>query len=154
MNIEIERKFLLLNNLWKSEAIGVHYKQAYLNEKGDNTIRVRIEGNQAKLTIKSKATNISRMEFEYDIPMEDAEKLFLIAKTPAVEKYRYKIEYAGNIWEVDEFLGENEGLVIAEIELKSENQPFQKPSWIGMEVSGDKRYTNANLARNPYKNWK
>lgn len=154
MNIEIERKFLLLNNLWKSEAIGVHYKQAYLNEKGDNTIRVRIEGNQAKLTIKSKATNISRMEFEYDIPMEDAEKLFLIAKTPAVEKYRYKIEYAGNIWEVDEFLGDNEGLVIAEIELKSENQPFQKPSWIGMEVSGDKRYTNANLARNPYKNWK
>jgi adenylate cyclase len=154
MNIEIERKFLLLNNLWKSEAVGVHYKQAYLNEKGDNTIRVRIEGNQAKLTIKSKATNISRMEFEYDIPMEDAEKLFLIAKTPAVEKYRYKIEYAGNIWEVDEFLGDNEGLVIAEIELESENQTFQKPSWIGMEVSGDKRYTNANLARNPYKNWK
>jgi adenylate cyclase len=94
------------------------------------------------------------MEFEYDIPMEDAEKLFLIAKTPAVEKYRYKIEYAGNIWEVDEFLGDNEGLVIAEIELESENQTFQKPSWIGMEVSGDKRYTNANLARNPYKNWK
>jgi adenylate cyclase len=154
MNIEIERKFLLLNNLWKSEAVGVHYKQAYLNEKGDNTIRVRIEGNQAKLTIKSKATNISRMEFEYDIPMEDAEKLFLIAKTPAVEKYRYKIEYAGNIWEVDEFLGDNEGLVIAEIELESENQTFQKPSWIGMEVSGDKRYTNAHLARNPYKNWK
>jgi adenylate cyclase len=154
MNIEIERKFLLLNNLWKSEAVGVHYKQAYLNEKGDNTIRVRIEGNQAKLTIKSKATNISRMEFEYDIPMEDAEKLFLIAKTPAVEKYRYKIKYAGNIWEVDEFLGDNEGLVIAEIELESENQTFQKPSWIGMEVSGDKRYTNANLARNPYKNWK
>ena len=154
MNIEIERKFLLLNNLWKSEAVGVHYKQAYLNEKGDNTIRVRIEGNQAKLTIKSKATNISRMEFEYDIPMEDAEKLFLIAKTPAVEKYRYKIEYAGNIWEVDEFLGDNEGLVIAEIELESENQTFQKPSWIRMEVSGDKRYTNANLARNPYKNWK
>ena len=154
MNIEIERKFLLLNNLWKSEAVGVHYKQAYLNEKGDNTIRVRIEGNQAKLTIKSKATNISRMEFEYDIPKEDAEKLFLIAKTPAVEKYRYKIEYAGNIWEVDEFLGDNEGLVIAEIELESENQTFQKPSWIGMEVSGDKRYTNANLARNPYKNWK
>ena len=119
MNIEIERKFLLLNNLWKSEAVGVHYKQAYLNEKGDNTIRVRIEGNQAKLTIKSKATNISRMEFEYDIPMEDAEKLFLIAKTPAVEKYRYKIEYAGNIWEVDEFLGDNEGLVIAEIELET-----------------------------------
>ena len=154
MNIEIERKFLLLNNLWKSEAVGVHYKQAYLNEKGDNTIRVRIEGKQAKLTIKSKATNISRMEFEYDIPMEDAEKLFLIAKTPAVEKYRYKIEYAGNIWEVDEFLGDNEGLVIAEIELESENQTFQKPSWIGMEVSGDKRYTNANLARNAYKNWK
>lgn len=154
MNIEIERKFLLVHNSWKEEAVGVRYKQAYLNEKGDNTVRVRVEGDRAKLTIKSKATNISRMEFEYDIPMEDAEKLFLIAKTPAVEKIRYKIEYAGNVWEVDEFLGDNEGLVVAEIELKSEMQQFEKPSWIGMEVSGDKKYTNANLARNPYKNWK
>lgn len=153
MNIEIERKFLLRNNLWKEGATGIHYKQAYLTEKGDNTVRVRMEGDKAKLTIKSKATNISRMEFEYDIPVEDAQQLFTIAKTAAVEKYRYKIPYAGNIWEVDEFLGENEGLVVAEIELKSEDQPFEKPSWIGAEVSGDKRYTNANLARFPFKKW-
>ena len=153
MNIEIERKFLLKNDNWREGAVGVHYKQAYLNEKGDNTVRVRIEGEKAKLTIKGKSSNISRLEFEYDIPMEDAEELFTLAKTPVVEKYRYKIMYAGNCWEVDEFLGLNRGLVVAEIELESETQPFEKPDWIGMEVSGDKRYTNANLARKPYCEW-
>ena len=153
MKIEIERKYLLKNDSWKENAKGVYYKQAYLNEKGDNTVRVRIEGDVAKLTIKSKATNISRMEFEYDIPMQDAENLFLIAKTPAVEKYRYKVMFAGNCWEIDEFLGHNSGLVVAEIELESEEQSFEKPSWIGEEVSGDHRYTNANLARTPYDQW-
>jgi CYTH domain-containing protein len=153
MNIEIERKFLLKNDNWREGAVGVHYKQAYLNEKGDNTVRVRIEGDKAKLTIKGKSSNISRLEFEYDIPMEDAEALFSLAKTPIVEKYRYKIMYAGNCWEVDEFLGLNRGLVVAEIELESETQSFEKPDWIGMEVSGDKRYTNANLARKPYCEW-
>ncbi|MBE6330024.1 MAG: CYTH domain-containing protein [Bacteroidales bacterium] len=153
MNIEIERKFLLKNDNWREGAVGVHYKQAYLNEKGDNTVRVRIEGEKAKLTIKGKSSNISRLEFEYDIPMEDAEALFTLAKTPIVEKYRYKIMYAGNCWEVDEFLGMNRGLVVAEIELESETQSFEKPDWIGMEVSGDKRYTNANLARKPYCEW-
>lgn len=153
MNIEIERKFLLKNDNWREGAVGVHYKQAYLNEKGDNTVRVRIEGEKAKLTIKGKSSNISRLEFEYDIPMADAEALFTLAKTPIVEKYRYKIMYAGNCWEVDEFLGLNRGLVVAEIELESETQPFEKPDWIGMEVSGDKRYTNANLARKPYCEW-
>lgn len=153
MNIEIERKFLLKNDNWREGAVGVHYKQAYLNEKGDNTVRVRIEGDKAKLTIKGKSSNISRLEFEYDIPMEDVEALFTLAKTPIVEKYRYKIMYAGNCWEVDEFLGLNRGLVVAEIELESETQSFEKPDWIGMEVSGDKRYTNANLARKPYCEW-
>lgn len=153
MNIEIERKFLLKNDNWREGAVGVHYKQAYLNEKGDNTVRVRIEGDKAKLTIKGKSSNISRLEFEYDIPMEDAEALFTLAKTPIVEKYRYKIMYAGNCWEVDEFLGLNRGLVVAEIELESETQSFEKPDWIGIEVSGDKRYTNANLARKPYCEW-
>ena len=153
MNIEIERKFLLKNDNWRDGAVGVHYKQAYLNEKGDNTVRVRIEGDKAKLTIKGKSSNISRLEFEYDIPMEDAEALFTLAKTPIVEKFRYKIMYAGNCWEVDEFLGLNRGLVVAEIELESETQSFEKPDWIGMEVSGDKRYTNDNLARKPYCEW-
>lgn len=153
MNLEIERKFLLKNDSWKKNSVGILYKQAYLNEKGDNTIRVRVEGDKAKLTIKSKAKNISRMEFEYDIPMEDAEQLFTIAKTETVEKYRHKIMYEGHCWEVDEFVGKNSGLVVAEIELKSEDEPFEKPEWIGEEVSNDKRYTNASLARTPYEMW-
>ena len=117
MNLEIERKFLLKDDSWKAGNTGIHYKQAYLNEPGGNTVRVRIEGDEAKLTIKSKAIGISRQEFEYTIPLADAEALFLLARTPIVEKYRYKIPYAGNIWEVDEFVGQNEGLVVAEIEL-------------------------------------
>ncbi|MBR4840289.1 MAG: CYTH domain-containing protein [Paludibacteraceae bacterium] len=154
MNLEIERKFLLKDDSWKAGNIGIHYKQAYLNEPGGNTVRVRIEGDEAKLTIKSKAIGISRQEFEYTIPLADAEALFLLARTPIVEKYRYKIPYAGNIWEVDEFVGQNEGLVVAEIELNSENQAFEKPSWIGDEVTGDKRYYNSHLARHPYSEWK
>ena len=93
------------------------------------------------------------MEFEYDIPMEDAEQLFTIAKTETVEKYRHKIMYEGHCWEVDEFVGKNSGLVVAEIELKSEDEPFEKPEWIGEEVSNDKRYTNASLARTPCEMW-
>ncbi len=154
MNIEIERKYLLRNEDWRGLAKGVYYKQAYLNERGGNTVRVRIEGEKAKLTIKGKAKNISRVEIEYDIPMEDAEALFSLAKTPCVEKYRHKIPYKGNVWEVDEFLGENKGLVVAEIELKSEEQVFEKPEWIGEEVTLDKRYTNSNLAVKPYSSWK
>ncbi len=153
MNIEIERKYLLRNEDWRGLAKGVYYKQAYLNERGGNTVRVRIEGNKAKLTIKGKAKNISRVEIEYDIPMVDAEALFSLAKTPCVEKYRHKIPYKGNVWEVDEFLGENKGLVVAEIELKSEEQAFEKPDWIGEEVTHDKRYTNSNLAVKPYSSW-
>lgn len=154
MNIEIERKYLLRNEEWRGLAEGVYYKQAYLNERGGNTVRVRIEGDRAKLTIKGKANNISRVEIEYDIPMEDAKALFSLAKTPCVEKYRHKIPYKGNVWEVDEFLGENKGLVVAEIELKSEEQVFEKPEWIGEEVTLDKRYTNSNLAVKPYSSWK
>lgn len=153
MNIEIERKYLLKNDEWKKLAKGTYYRQAYLNEPGGNTVRVRIEGDIAKLTIKGKAQNFSRIEIEYEIPMEDAEALFTLAKTPSVEKYRYKIPYAGNIWEVDEFLGENQGLVVAEIELRSEDQTFEKPEWIGEEVTMDKRYTNSNLANMPFSKW-
>ncbi len=153
MNIEIERKYLLKNDGWRNLAEGVHYKQAYLNEPGGNTVRVRIEGEKAKLTIKGKANNISRVEIEYDIPMEDAQALFSLAKTPCVEKYRHKIPYKGNIWEVDEFIGDNQGLVVAEIELKSEEQAFEKPDWIGEEVTLDKRYTNSNLANMPFSKW-
>ncbi len=153
MNIEIERKFLVKNDDWRRLAEPVYYRQAYLNEPGGNTVRVRIEGDKAKLTIKGKSHNISRVEIEYDIPMEDAQALFSLAKTPSVEKYRCKIPFEGNVWEVDEFLGDNQGLVVAEIELKSEDQPFEKPDWIGEEVSHDRRYTNSNLANMPFSKW-
>lgn len=154
MNLEIERKFLLKDRSWKAGNTGIHYKQAYLNEPGGNTVRVRIEGEEAKLTIKSKSVGFSRQEFEYDIPMSDAEALFLLCRTPIVEKFRYKISFGGNVWEVDEFMGENEGLVVAEIELSSESQAFEKPAWIGEEVTGDKRYYNSHLARHPYCQWR
>ena len=153
MNIEIERKFLLKNDAWKAGNTGTHYKQAYLNEPGENTVRVRIEGDKAKLTIKSKSKGIARQEYEYDIPMADAEGLMKLCRTPVVEKYRYKIMYAGMCWEVDEFMGLNAGLVVAEIELTAEDQSFEKPEWIGDEVSGDKRYYNSHLARHPFCEW-
>ena len=153
MNIEIERKFLLKSNAWKAGNTGIHYKQAYLNEPGENTVRVRIEGDKAKLTIKSKSKGIARQEYEYDIPMADAEGLMKLSRTPVVEKYRYKIMYAGMGWEVDEFMGLNAGLVVAEIELTAEDQSFEKPEWIGDEVSGDKRYYNSHLARHPFCEW-
>lgn len=153
MNIEIERKFLLKGDGWKQGAKGVHYMQAYVNEPGENTVRVRIEGERGVLTIKSKAKGISRQEFEYEIPLQDAEALMRICRTPIVEKYRYKVEYAGHCWEIDEFVGLNAGLVMAEIELKSESEPFEKPDWIGEEVTADKRYYNSHLARYPFSKW-
>ena len=153
MNIEIERKFLLKNDSWKKNAVGIHYAQGYLNQEGENTVRVRIAGEKAFLTIKSKSKGISRQEFEYEIPLEDAKELLKLSQTPIVEKIRYKIEYAGKYWEVDEFLGKNEGLYIAEIELNAEDEAFEKPEWLGKEVSDDKRYYNSRLARKPFSEW-
>ena len=153
MNIEIERKFLLKNDLWKKNAVGTHYAQGYLNKAGENTLRVRIAGEKAFLTIKSKSEGILRQEFEYEIPPEDAGELLKLSQTPIIEKIRYKIAYAGKCWEVDEFLGKNKGLYVAEIELDSEDEPFEKPEWVGEEVSGDKRYYNSHLARKPFLEW-
>lgn len=152
MNIEIERKFLLKNDNWRELAEGTHYAQCYLNQK-KSTIRVRIAGEHGYITIKGKTQSFSRKEFEYEIPLEDAKELFEFSHTAVVEKYRYKIPIGKHIWEVDEFLGDNKGLVIAEIELNSEDEEFDKPEWIGAEVTGDKRYYNSHLAENPYKNW-
>lgn len=152
MALEIERKFLLLSEEWKEGAVGVHYAQCYLNQK-KSTIRVRIAGEKGFLTIKGKTKGISRKEFEYEIPLEDAREMFEFSQTAVVEKYRYKIEYGGKIWEIDEFLGENAGLVVAEVELESENEEFEKPQWIGEEVTDDPRYRNSNLAEHPFKMW-
>jgi len=150
---EIERKFLVLNNDYKNGIDGVLYRQGYLCISPKRTIRVRTVGNTGYITIKGLSKGAARSEFEYSIPKNDAEKLFLLCETPLIEKYRYFVPYKGNTWEVDEFLGENNGLVIAEIELESETQTFELPPWVGAEVTSDPRYYNSNLVRFPFNRW-
>ena len=152
MAIEIERKFLVVGDTWRS-ATTVYYSQGYLNRDKARTVRVRIAGDQAFLTIKGITQGASRAEFEYTIPMEDAKALLAICEQPLIEKYRRKITYEGFVWEVDEFLGENFGLVVAEIELPSEDTQFPKPEWIGKEVTQDERYYNSNLSKCPFVRW-
>jgi adenylate cyclase len=155
MGIEIERKFLLTNNSWKKLATGTIYRQGYLNADKERSVRVRIIDNKAFFTIKGKSVGAARLEFEYEIPLSDAETLLTeLCHRPLIHKKRYKIEYAGNIWEIDEFFDENEGLVVAEIELENEDQKFLKPDWIGEEVTSDTRYFNSNLSKTPYSQWK
>ncbi len=154
-NQEIEYKFKVISNDWKKNATGVYYKQGYLSLDCGRTVRVRLEGDNAKLTIKGQKTGPSGEEFEYEIPFEDAvDILENLCFKPMVEKKRYKVNYDGFTWDVDEFLGENKGLVIAEIELERIDQVFNKPAWVGENVTGDPKYKNANLVRNPFKNWK
>ena len=154
MGVEIERKFLLQGDAWRGLGQAVLLRQGYLSSARERVVRVRIEGEQAMLTIKGANVGASRGEWEYPIPLADAvELLDGLCEQPLIEKYRHRIEHAGMVWEVDEFLGANAGLVVAEIELASEDQPFDKPDWIGAEVSGDARYYNANLIRHPFSQW-
>jgi len=151
---EIEKKFLLADNGWQGLAEGKAYCQGYLNSEKGRTVRVRIIGEQGFLTIKGPNDNGARLEFEYQIPVSDAqEMLSRLCLKPLIEKTRYCIPFAGFIWEVDVFKGENEGLLLAEIELAYVDQEFLKPPWIGREVTGDSRYYNANLVRNPFCRW-
>jgi adenylate cyclase len=153
MAIEIERKFLVKNDAWKSLGQGILYRQGYISNQPEVIVRVRLVGDRAYLTIKGTKTGLSRLEYEYVIPVEDAiEMLDLLCDRPLIEKYRYKIPYKNLIWEVDEFLGENQGLVIAEVELKDENQIIDLPDWIDREVS-DPKYFNVNLVKYPYSQW-
>jgi len=152
MAIEIERKFLVIGNEWRN-APAVFYSQGYLNRDKTRTVRVRIAGEQGFLTIKGISQGISRVEFEYEIPLADARELLLLCEQPLIEKYRRKIPLGGFVWEVDEFLGDNQGLVVAEIELLTEDAIFPTPEWVGEEVTEDARYFNSNLAREPYKHW-
>ncbi|MFZ4115812.1 MAG: CYTH domain-containing protein [Chthoniobacterales bacterium] len=154
MGIEIERKFLVKNDTWRSEAVGIDYCQGYLSQKPEATVRVRTEGEKAFLTIKGRSEGISRPEFEYEIPPQEARELQRLCITPLVQKTRYHIPYEGIIWEVDEFHGENEGLIIAEIELDHPEERIPLPPWIGEEVSHDPRYYNSNLAVHPFTKWK
>lgn len=156
MATEIERKFLVKNDAWKKQATGKLYRQGYITTKdGITTVRIRIAGEQAFITIKGKTEGIGRAEFEYEIPLEDAQTMLnTLCDRPLVEKVRYKLQIDDLVWEIDEFLGENEGLIMAEVELKNENQTVNLPHWVGDEVSHDARYYNVNLAKNPYRNWK
>lgn len=154
MGVEIERKFLPASDDWRSFGEPVLVRQGYLTSDPLRTVRVRIYGDEGFLTIKSKSEGASRGEWEYPIPLQDASELLdRLCERPLVEKYRRRIEYAGFTWEVDEFLGDNAGLVVAEIELPSDDAAFERPDWIGQEVTGDKRYYNSNLIRSPYSTW-
>jgi adenylate cyclase len=153
MGKEIERKFLVTGQAWRSGS-GVEYRQGYLNDDKERTVRVRTAGDQAWLTIKGITRGATRSEYEYAIPFDEANTLLdELCLRPLIEKRRYRVDHAGGIWEVDEFFGDNEGLVVAEIELDSEDQPFARPGWLGEEVTGDPRYYNVNLVAHPYRSW-
>jgi CYTH domain-containing protein len=151
---EIERKFLVTGTAWKDGASGTLLRQGYLSTIKERTVRVRTEDHRAMLTIKGLTVGVSRLEFEYEIPLADAvHMLDALCERPLVEKTRYRIPVNGHTWEIDEFHGENEGLVVAEIELASADDTFDRPDWLGQEVSNDPRYFNANLIREPYQRW-
>lgn len=154
MPTEIERKFLVKGTTWKKGASGELYRQGYLVADKERTVRVRVAGEEGFLTIKGPSKGLSRAEYEYPIPARDAsEMLDTLCPKPLIEKYRYRLEHAGLLWEVDEFLGENRGLTLAEVELADEDQRISLPDWAGEDVSHDPRYYNANLARHPFSKW-
>ena len=153
MGEEIERKFLVADPSWKKLGEGTVYRQGYLSTLKERVVRVRTMGKKAVLTIKGASEGATRLEFEYNIPLKDARELLDLCEGPLIEKTRYKINYRGLVWEVDEFHGENEGLVVAECELRSEDQVIEKPTWVGKEVTADPRYYNANLVAHPFTLW-
>jgi adenylate cyclase len=153
MATEIERKFLVVNDGWRDAVESEsHIMQGYLAENPNATVRVRLAGERAFLTIKGRMQGISRSEYEYAIPAEDAAAMLSsLAVSPPIDKVRYKVRHGDHLWDLDVFAGENAGLVMAEVELGSEDESFAVPDWAGREVSGDKRYYNVNLARHPYR---
>jgi adenylate cyclase len=154
MGKEIERKFLVKNESFKAFATGVIYRQGYLSRDKERTVRVREAGEMAFITIKGLTHGMERLEFEYPIALADAnEMLETICLKPLIEKVRYKFMCDGHLWEVDEFIGDNEGLTVAEVELKSSDEKVIIPDWVGQEVTGDLMYFNSNLVINPFKNW-
>ena len=153
---EIERKFLIKNNSYRRQGVPELYRQGYICQTPGKAVRIRIAGNKAYFTVKGWLQNtIVRQEYEYEIPVEHAEEMLAtLCEKPLVEKIRYKAQWGDDVWEVDEFSGENEGLVVAEIEMPSEDYQPVLPPWIGEEVTNDPKYLNANLVFNPYKSWK
>lgn len=155
MGVEIERKFLVDHEKWSrvEKPKGTHYRQGYALSENLRTIRIRITDKHGYITFKGATQGISRTEFEYVIPVEDGEQLLNGFAESEVEKMRYRIEFAGKLWEVDVFLGDNEGLIMAEIELKNEEEHFELPPWVTLEVSDDTRYYNSSLSTHPYQSW-
>ncbi|GAB4269606.1 MAG: CYTH domain-containing protein [Methylomicrobium sp.] len=156
MAIEIEHKYLLINDEWRHLVThSMRYRQGYLTSNSNCSVRVRTGNDKAWLNIKSATIGSSRDEYEYEIPYQDADEMMQrLCKRPLIEKTRHFVPVGKHIWEVDEFEGENEGLIVAEIELSSHEETFVKPSWIGQEVTSDLRYYNNNLAANPYRQWR
>lgn len=153
MGKEIERKFLVVGEDWKKQGAGTLFRQGYLNSTKERVVRVRTMGEAAALTVKGITTGASRLEFEYEIPRDDATQLLELCEQPIIEKTRYRIPVGDLVWEIDEFHGVNEGLTVAECELQSEDQEIDKPEWIGEEVTGDPRYFNSNLIAHPFSAW-
>jgi len=152
MAIEIERKFLVRGEEWR-QPLPTRICQGYLNRDKGRTVRVRISNDKAYLTVKGPTRGATKLEFEYEIPLSDAEQLLALCDGPILEKNRHVLVHAGLTWEVDEFLGANAGLVVAEVELEKEDQLFERPKWVGVEVTEDARYFNSNLASKPYCTW-
>ena len=152
MGLEIERKFLVTSEAWRSGTPTL-YIQGYLSRDAQSTVRVRIAGQEAMLTVKGKTKGISRAEYEYAIPLADAQEMLKLCDGPLIEKNRWLLRAGQLTWEIDEFLGLNAGLVIAEIELEHEAQTFSLPEWVGKEVSDDSRYFNSNLSKTPFSAW-
>ncbi len=154
MGIEIERKFLVTSDRWRRSATTIDYRQGYLTSSASRLVRVRIAGEQATLTIKSRINDLERNEFEYSIPLDEAKILLdQLCEKPIIEKQRHLVQHGGHTWEIDEFQGANQGLIVAEIELDSAEEKFKRPDWLGEEVSHDPRYLNVNLQKKPYSEW-
>jgi CYTH domain-containing protein len=152
---EIERKFLVHPRKWSEMAPATDIRQGYICSEKDRSVRVRTVGSKAFVTIKGTTSGITRDEFEYEIPVDDANQILdRLCQKPLIEKKRYRIPFGGRTWEVDEFSGANRGLTVAEIELDDADQSFEKPEWVDREVSDDPRYFNANLAKEPFSTWK
>ena len=155
MGLEIERKFLLNDDSWKQSCDeGINIKQGYLSSVPERTVRVRSKGEKGIITIKGKTEGVSRLEFEYEIPLSEASELMKLCEKPIIEKTRYNLCQGKLTWEIDVFEGDNLGLIIAEIELQEEQQAFDIPEWVGKEVSDDIHYYNSNLIKHPYNSWK
>jgi adenylate cyclase len=153
MALEIERKFLVKGESWRNGQ-GKMYRQGYLNSDENRNVRIRLVDDRGYLTVKGISNGATRVEYEYEIPGTEAEAMLdNLCETPLITKKRYQVEFEGFVWEVDEFFGDNEGLIIAELELVSEDQVFIKPEWIGEEVTEDPRYLNSNLIHRPYSKW-